>query len=183
MYDALLYNIELAQQSPILEQMHLEPKMYILATLHRASNTDNANALKRIITGLSQVGKTVVFPVHPRTRKALKTYGISPGENTLVTNPVGYLDFLKLESEAAAIVTDSGGIQKEAYILRIPCITVREETEWVETVEDGWNTLVGTDTDLIIRKVQEFRPDRKQRQLFGDGTASHKIVHILKECT
>ena len=181
MYDALLYNSELAQQSPILEKLHLEPNMYILATLHRASNTDNSDALKRIITGLSQVDNTVVFPVHPRTQKALKTFGISPGKNILLTEPVGYLDFLKLESEAAAIVTDSGGIQKEAYILRIPCITVRNETEWVETVEDGWNTLVGTDTDLIIKNVQEFRPDKGQRQLFGDGTASHKIVRILKE--
>jgi UDP-N-acetylglucosamine 2-epimerase len=180
MYDALLYNIELAQQSPILQQLHLEPKTFVLATLHRASNTDNGDALTRIMTGLSHLDYTVVFPVHPRTRKALKTFGISPGKNIFVTEPVGYLDFLKLESEAAAIVTDSGGIQKEAYILRIPCITVRKETEWVETVEDGWNTLVGTDTDLIMRTVQEFRPKKEQRQLFGDGTAAQKIAHILK---
>jgi UDP-N-acetylglucosamine 2-epimerase len=181
MYDALLYTTELAQKSPILQQLHLEPKTYILATLHRASNTDNVNALKRIMTGLSHVDYTVVFPAHPRTRKALKAFGISPGKNIFVTEPVGYLDFLKLESEAATIVTDSGGIQKEAYILRIPCITVRKETEWVETVEDGWNTLVGTDTDLIMRAVQEFRPDKGQRQLFGDGTAAQKIARILKE--
>ena len=181
MYDALLHNIDLAQKSNILEQMHLEPRTYVLATLHRASNTDNSDSLKRIITGLSQVDNKVVFPVHPRTRKALEMFGISPGENILVTEPVGYLDFLKLESQAAAIVTDSGGIQKEAYLLCIPCITVREETEWVETVEDGWNVLVGTDTDLIIRTVLEFRPDRGRRQLFGNGTASRKIVQILEE--
>ena len=181
MYDALLYNIDLAQKSHILEQLYLEPKTYILATLHRPSNTDNPDALKRIITGLSQIDNTVVFPLHPRTRKALETFCISPGGNTLATEPVGYLDFLKLESQAAAIVTDSGGIQKEAYLLRIPCITVREETEWVKTVEDGWNILVGTDTDLIVKAVQEFRPDKEQRQLFGDGTASRKIVQILEE--
>ncbi len=181
MYDALLYNMNLAEKSQILTQVSLEPKSYLLATIHRPSNTDNPEALRRIVASLSQIDHTVVFPIHPRTKKALKTFHISPGKNVLVTEPVGYLDFLKLESEAAAILTDSGGVQKEAYLLHIPCITLRKETEWVETVEDGWNTLVGTDTDLIVRMAEEFRPTRNQRQLFGDGTASQKIVHILEE--
>ena len=179
MYDALLYYCNLAEKSQIKTQLALEPKTYILATLHRASTTDNYDALKRIITGLSRLDCTVVFPVHPRTRKALNTFGIPLGENIVVIEPVGYLDFLTLESSAAAIVTDSGGIQKEAYLLRIPCITVREETEWVETVEDGWNVLVGTNTDLISEMAQKFRPKNPQKQHFGDGTASKKIVHIL----
>lgn len=180
MYDSLLYAIALAEKSHILERLNLEREPYILATLHRASNTDNPDNLKRIITGLSQIACTVVFPVHPRTRKALKTFGIS-FKGICALPPVGYLDFLKLESEAAAIITDSGGVQKEAYLLRVPCITVREETEWVETVEDGWNVLVGTDTDLIVKTAHEFKPDKKQRKLFGDGKASEKIVKILEE--
>lgn len=181
MYDALLFNIDLAKKSRILEQLLVESKNYVLATLHRASNTDDCDALKRIITGLSRTEYTVIFPAHPRTRKAFESFGISPSENVRVIEPVGYLEFLKLESEAAAIVTDSGGVQKEAYLLRVPCITVREETEWVETIEDGWNILVGTNTDLIVKMAQEFRPNAEQRNLFGDGTASKKIVQILRE--
>ena len=181
MYDAFLYNMNLAEKSQILTQISLEPKSYMLATIHRPSNTDDPEALKRIVASLSQINHIIVFPMHPRTEKALKAFHISPGENVVVTKPVGYLDFLKLESEAAAILTDSGGVQKEAYLLRIPCITLRRETEWVETVEDGWNVLVGTDTDLIVRMAEEFRPNGDQKQLFGDGTASQKIVHILEE--
>jgi UDP-N-acetylglucosamine 2-epimerase (non-hydrolysing) len=179
MYDALLYYRELAQESHILETLHVNPKEYLLATLHRPSNTDNPDALTRIINGFSHCGYPVVFPVHPRTRKALANSGITPGEPILITEPVGYLDFLHLESEAAAILTDSGGVQKEAYMLRIPCITLREETEWVETVEDGWNILVGTDTESIVKMAQKFRPTKKQRQHFGDGTAAQQIVQVL----
>jgi UDP-GlcNAc3NAcA epimerase len=182
MYDALLVNKNLAQKSHILEQLNLEPKTYILATLHRPSNTDNPDRLRRIIHSFSQVEKPVVFPVHPRTREALSTLGASLGSIQAI-NPVGYLDFLKLESEAEAILTDSGGVQKEAYLLRVPCITLRKETEWVETVEDGWNILVGDDTALIVKMAHEFRPTAERRQPFGDGTASQKIVKILEECS
>lgn len=179
MYDALLANKNLAQKSHVLEQLNLEPKTYILATLHRPSNTDNPDRLRRIIHSFLQVEEPVVFPVHPRTREALSTLGVSLGSIRTI-NPMGYLDFLKLESEAEAILTDSGGIQKEAYLLRVPCITLREETEWVETIEDGWNTLVGTDTDLIVKMTREFRPTADRRPLFGDGTASQKIVKVLE---
>jgi UDP-N-acetylglucosamine 2-epimerase len=181
MYDALLYNIEIAQESSIIQKLPVKAHHYMLATLHRAANTDNKQALKNILAGLSQIEYPVVFPVHPRTKKAIKRFGIELGENIIGIDPVGYLDFLKLESESLAIITDSGGIQKEAYLLKIPCITVRKETEWVETVEDGWNVLVGTNRDLIVKMAHQFRPETEQRDLFGDGTASKKIVQILKK--
>lgn len=180
MYDALLYNIYLAGKTEILSQLQVEPKKYLLATLHRQSNTDDPDTLKKIVESFSQIHRTIVFPTHPRTRKALHTYGISLGENICVLNPVGYLEFLNLECQAEAILTDSGGVQKEAYLLQVPCITLREETEWIETVEDGWNVLVGSNTDFIVKMAHEFRPNKKQRQLFGDGTAAQKIVEILE---
>lgn len=181
MYDALLFNKQIAEKSDILKQLSLKKGSYLLATIHRASNTDNPHILEDIIQAFSRIDHTVVFPVHPRTRKAIKQFNISLGRNIKVIQPVGYLDFLKLESEAAAILTDSGGVQKEAYFLQVPCITLRDETEWVETVEDGWNILVGTDTDLIIKYAHEFRPQHQQKQHFGDGTASKKLVQILKK--
>lgn len=183
MYDALLFNMDIAKKSCVLDNVGVEPGKYILATVHRPSNTDNPDALKKIVKSFSKMNYPVVFPLHPRTRKALATFGIPLDEPIHALDPVGYLDFLKLESEAAAILTDSGGVQKEAYWLHIPCITLREETEWVETVDDGWNTLVGTDTDLIVKMAHGFRPTTHQRPLFGDGTASKKIVEILEEYT
>ncbi len=180
MYDALLYNINLAKKTEILSQLQIEPKKYLLATLHRQSNTDDPDTLKKIVGSFSQICRTIVFPTHPRTRKALHAYDISLGENVCVLSPVGYLEFLNLERQAEAILTDSGGVQKEAYLLQVPCITLREETEWVETVEDGWNVLVGSDTDFIVKMAHEFRPNKKQRQLFGDGAAARKIVEILE---
>jgi UDP-N-acetylglucosamine 2-epimerase len=183
MYDALLYYIDLARKTEILNKLHIEPKKYLLATLHRQSNTDSPDTLKKIVKSLSQIHRTIIFPMHPRTRRALIANGIVFGENIRGIDPVGYLEFLNLECHAEAILTDSGGVQKEAYLLQVPCITLREETEWVETVEDGWNVLVGSNTDYIVKMAHEFRPDKKQRQLFGDGTAAQKIVKILEEYT
>lgn len=181
MYDALLYNIKLAQKSSIIHKLPVEAHHFMLATLHRASNTDNEQALKNILAGLSQIEYPVVFPMHPRTKKAIKKFNIKLGDNIIHIDPVGYLDFLKLESESLAIITDSGGIQKEAYLLKTPCITVRNETEWIETVENGWNVLVGAHTNLIVKMAHNFRPETEQRDLFGNGTASKKIVQILKK--
>lgn len=181
MYDALLYYRELARKTEILSILNIEPKKYLLATLHRQSNTDNPDTLKKIVKSLSQIHRTIIFPMHPRTRKALTTHGIVLGENVCGIDPVGYLEFLNLQCHAEAILTDSGGVQKEAYLLQVPCITLREETEWVETVEDGWNVLVGSNIDYIVKMAHEFRPDKKQRQLFGDGDASQKIAKILEE--
>jgi UDP-N-acetylglucosamine 2-epimerase (non-hydrolysing) len=123
----------------------------------------------------------LVFPCHPRTEKYLKDYGLWDRlvENARVIKPVGYLDMLVLEKNAKKILTDSGGVQKEAYIFKVPCVTLRETTEWIETVEDGWNVLVGANKEKIVTMSNEFEPKGKQRNVFGDGRASEKIVKII----
>jgi UDP-N-acetylglucosamine 2-epimerase (non-hydrolysing) len=183
MYDALLHNIKIAEKSKILEKLNIKPKEYFLATIHRQSNTDNAENLSSILEAFSEIDKKVIFPIHPRTTKFIKKYGLERKikGNLILTKPVGYLDFLWLEKNAKKILTDSGGIQKEAYILKVPCITLRENTEWIETVEDGWNVLVGTNKEKIINATINFAPSKKQGYPFGDGNASKKIKEILDE--
>lgn len=184
MYDAALKGIEIARsKSQILAQLGLKEKGYLLVTFHRAGNTDIFNNLASIVDALIELNERVVFPVHPRTKKALADYGLldklAGNPHLKIITPVGYFDFLLLEYQAKKILTDSGGVQKEAYFFKVPCITLRENTEWVETVEDGWNILVGVNKDLIFQAVVEFNPDRPQRDVFGDGKASEKIVEIL----
>lgn len=184
MYDAVLQNISKAQEmSDIINQLHLKKKEYLLLTIHRASNTDNIGNLSAIVEALLQIEEQVVFPVHPRTMKRLREYKLieklAASSNCEVIAPVGYLDFLMLEYNAKKILTDSGGIQKEAYFFKVPCITLRENTEWVETVEDGWNVLVGTNRELIAQMVRDFSPNKVQRNVFGDGRASEKIVENI----
>ncbi|MEW6096332.1 MAG: UDP-N-acetylglucosamine 2-epimerase (non-hydrolyzing) [bacterium] len=184
MYDAALKGIEIAKsKSQILHQLGVKEKEYLLITLHRAGNTDISKNLTSIVNTLIELEEKIVFPVHPRTKKALKDYGLLDKlENNpyvIITAPVGYFDFLILEYHAKKILTDSGGVQKEAYFFKVPCITLRENTEWVETVKDGWNVLVGTNKNLIIQAVSAFNPDSKQRDVFGEGNASEKIAEIL----
>ena len=185
MYDALLYNIKIARKkSGILNELGLKPKEYLLATVHRAENTDNRRNLENIIEAFVESGELIVFPAHPRTQKYLKAYGlvekIENAANIILIPPVGYLDILVLEENAKKILTDSGGIQKEAYFLKVPCITLRDRTEWVETVQDGWNILVGTDKKKILRAIREFEPKGEAYTYrFGDGKASERIVRIL----
>jgi len=184
MYDVALSGIEIAKsKSQILTQLRLKEKEYLLITVHRAGNTDKAGNLTSIVNTLIELQEKVVFPIHPRTKKALKDYGLlrtlEKASNVIIIPPVGYFDFLILEYQAKKILTDSGGIQKEAYFFKVPCITLRENTEWVETVEDGWNILVGTNKDLIHQAVSGFNPNSHQRDVFGDGKASEKIVKIL----
>ena len=158
---------------------------YYLATLHRAENTDDPVRLKSILAALHEIGKDapVILPLHPRTKKMMKTYGLRfSGERIREIDPVSYLDMLSLEKNAGAILTDSGGVQKEAYWFNVPCFTLREETEWVETVESGWNVLVGTKPQRIVEEVKRRRrrkPPQKGTRLFGDGRASEKIVRTL----
>lgn len=181
MYDALLASLPIAQQgSNILERLGLEPAGYLLATVHRAGNTDIRENLAAILEGLSATGETVILPLHPRTRRAMAGWGIAAGENVRLLEPVGYLDMLILEQNARLILTDSGGVQKEAYWLGVPCITLREETEWVETVAAGWNLLVGTSAERIVEAVRTFRPQGERPACFGDGDAGEKIVQILE---
>lgn len=173
MVDALNSNKEAAERSMILENLGLESKNYLLVTVHRQSNTDSESNLTNIIEACLEISDRIIFPVHPRTEKYLKTYGVYDKlkEKVLVTKPQGYLDFLKLMNHAKKILTDSGGIQKEAYILGVPCITLRHNTEWVETVEDGWNVLVGVDKKRIVEMAHGFEPRTKRRNVYGESVS------------
>jgi UDP-N-acetylglucosamine 2-epimerase (non-hydrolysing) len=182
MVDALHYNQKIVKESPgICERLGLSKGRYLLMTIHRPSNTDHKENMRSIIRALRRSGKTIVFPVHPRTRKYLKEYGLwdeMPG-SILCIDPVGYLDMLRLLSGAEKVLTDSGGVQKEAYITGVPCITLRENTEWVETVQNGWNILVGADEEKIYSAIQSFTPVSRQRDVFGSGDASKRIAEVI----
>jgi len=181
MVDALKENIKIAEKKErILDEIDLKSKEYYLATIHRAENTDDFERLENIVDAFCEIGN-LVFPCHPRTEKCLKGFGLWDRlvKNVRVVRPVGYLDMLMLERNARKVLTDSGGVQKEAYIFKIPCITLRDNTEWVETVEDGWNVLVGADEEKIVREANEFEPGNKQRNVFGSGDASEIIVKII----
>jgi UDP-GlcNAc3NAcA epimerase len=180
MGDSLDHFIQRARdRSSVLQVNRLSPQGYILATVHRAGNTDEPQRLRAIIEALGQTDLTVVFPVHPRTQKSIQAYGINPKNNLKIIEPVGYLDMLQLEANADCIITDSGGVQKEAYWVGVRCITLREETEWVETVQEGWNRLVGADPAAIVDTVKHWRPSGKQRKIYGDGHAAERIGQIL----
>jgi len=161
MFDALLHFSKISDmKSNILEKLNIKPKEYYLATIHRAENTDNYERLKNILTAFSKLDEIVVFPIHPRTRKMISYYGLDgflENDNVKVIDPVGYLDMLNLEKNAKAILTDSGGVQKEAFWLKVPCITLRDETEWVETVNLGWNRLVGSNVEKILEAVRDLK--------------------------
>ena len=192
MYDSILYYSTVADKtSTLLRDLHLlttyDSRLtnYYLATLHRAENTDDPKRLKSILAALHEIGKNapVILPLHPRTQKMLKTHDLQlAGERIQQIDPVSYLDMLSLEKNAAAILTDSGGVQKEAYWFSVPCFTLRQETEWVETVESGWNVLVGADRKKIIEAVRSWKKKtlrKKGAGLFGDGKASERIVLAL----
>ena len=183
MSDALTQIIPLAKRTDILKKLKIESKQYLLTTIHRQSNTDDPNNLSALLDSLSETKETIVFPVHPRTEKFIKMHQLENKieKNIILTKPLGYIEFLCLEQNAKKILTDSGGIQKEAYLLKVPCVTLRENTEWVETVEDGWNVLVGTNKEKILHAVQNFEPKGKQRNVFGDGHASKTIASLLKQ--
>lgn len=185
MLDALLYNIKIAEkESRILDKLELKPKEYYLATVHRAENTDNRKNIEDIINAFVESGVLIIFPAHPRTVKALRIYELheklEKAENIRLIKPIGYLDMLMLEKNARKILTDSGGVQKEAYFLKIPCMTLRNNTEWIETVEDGWNVLVGADKERILRAIKEFEPSGTTYSYkFGDGKSNKRIVEII----
>jgi UDP-N-acetylglucosamine 2-epimerase len=204
MYDALLEYSETAlRSSTILQRIKVEPQEYLLLTVHRAENTDYPQRLGEILKALSAIDSTVIFPVHPRALKAIagagfiKRSGQSDGEiesarlmldnlsldHIRLIEPVGYLDMLNLARHARMILTDSGGLQKEAYWLSVPCITLREETEWVETVEAGWNRLTGTDTALIQDALRSFKAPAAEgaRNLYGEPQAAGRCVKLLQE--
>jgi UDP-N-acetylglucosamine 2-epimerase len=201
MYDSILYYSKIAERkSSILKDLglltpnsvrairesplHRTPNYY-LATLHRAENTDDPKKLKSIFGALNEIGEKtpVILPLHPRTKKMMKVYRLfSKFKDIRFIEPVSYLGMLQLEKNAKAILTDSGGVQKESYWFGVPCFTLREETEWVETIKSKWNSLVGTEAERIVKKVRHMEVRGrylKRHGLFGDGKAGEKIVRIL----
>ncbi len=180
MYDAVLDSIDIVEsKSRILSFLNLQPRLYLLATVHRPSNTDDLRNLSDILTAFNELGEIIVFPAHPRTSEAIVRAGLQLSSTVKLLEPVSYLDMLALERNARLILTDSGGLQKEAYFFGVPCVTLREETEWVETTETGWNMLVGASREKIVQAVQGFRPRGKRPEIFGDGKASQKIAKRL----
>jgi len=179
MVDALQENLALAKERATVD---LPATGYFLATVHRASNTDDPVALRAIMAAFALLEAPVIFPVHPRTRKKFAEYGIRPAENVRIVEPLPYFDMLAALAGARAVLTDSGGVQKEAYILEVPCVTLRENTEWVETLEDGWNVLVGADAGRIVAEAGRAGDARRGHAArFGDGHAAERIAAIIRE--
>lgn len=181
MFDAIkLFKEKALETSTVLIDNNISPNEYILSTIHRAENTNDINRLKNIINALNECEKNIVLPLHPRTHKFIKDYGLTINDNIKIIAPVGYLDMINLENNSQKIVTDSGGVQKEAYFLQKPCITMRDETEWIETVENGWNTIVGSNKEKILDAIINFNPKGEQKMVFGHGNAADIISEKLK---
>ena len=186
MYDvALAAKARIGDPTPLLTELGVEAEKFVLATVHRAENTDSPDRLRAIIEGLVKVAETipVVLPLHPRTRKLLADSGLGAEleSSVKVIDPVGYYDMVRLESSAAVVATDSGGVQKEAYFYEVPCVTLRTETEWVELVDLGWNRIVPPlDSDDVRTQVVEAIGTRGEDQKpYGDGSAASIIVEAL----
>jgi UDP-N-acetylglucosamine 2-epimerase len=185
MYDALRDKIPTKDRTAkIIKKLSLVRGDYLLVTIHRAENTDDPDNLSAIMEALISSGKRAVFPVHPRTEKKLKEFllwdKLKGSDNILLIPPQGYSESLALQSAAYAVITDSGGIQKEAYLLKTPCLTVRRETEWVETVKTGWNHLVGPDKKRILKALAGLKPPAAHPDLYGRGRAARLIVGHLE---
>ena len=180
MLDAFLHHLGRAE-TKILEELSLEPKQFALATIHRAASTASRSTLSALFDGLGRVaaaGLPVVVPLHPRTKAAMAQWDLS-ADGVRIVDPVGYEEMLVLESNARVIATDSGGVQKEAYWAGVPCVTLRPSTEWVETVEAGWNHLVDSDPEEIERAMLEAQPPTARPDLYGDGQAATRIAAHL----
>jgi len=182
MHEAILKVVPIAhERSDVLRRLGLEPKTFGLVTIHRANNTDDPKRLSGIVDAMNRLPEPVIFPVHPRTKSALERHGLQLGGLVRVLPPLGYLDMVMLESAARLVATDSGGVQREAYYLGVPCLTLREETEWVETVSAGWNRLVGVDPSEILAAWTSFVPPAERPPIHGDDCAGRRIVEILEE--
>jgi len=184
MYDAVKYNINLAEKRYNLKQFGLSQKEYILGTIHRADNTDNKKRLEAILQGFASIKDVVYLPLHPRTKKKIEEFGLNnileKSNNIKIVEPISYLEMLYLEKNAKAIVTDSGGVQKEAYFAKVPCITLREQTEWVETIEIGWNQLVNPLKVDLTAKLSNLQDGQEVEGVYGNGQAAEQIVAIMK---
>ena len=185
MADALQFaTTKASAHSDILARLELQPQGYLLATVHRAENTDDPDRLGNIMAAFSELAERepVILPLHPRTKKILDdnfSLRLTPHPSLKIIDPVGYFDVIALEKSSRHLLTDSGGMQKEAYWLKVPCITLRDETEWIETVELGWNILTGADRDRIIGTVRTFKAPTEHPPLYGDGNAATHCLNAL----
>jgi UDP-GlcNAc3NAcA epimerase len=180
MVDTMKDNLEVAlQKSKVISQLKIENKVFSLLTLHRNYNVDRSDILEHLLSEIGKLDEIIIFPVHPRTRKMLPVNFIIPG-NIQMVDPQGYLDFIALENSCKRIITDSGGIQKEAYILRKPCITLRTETEWTETVDENWNLLINPSDEKIALKINTFNIPDTQNEAFGNNV-TEKMLDIINQ--
>ena len=181
MLDALQLALPIVEErSDVLAQLGLRTGGYTLVTIHRAVNTDDPSRLAALVDALNHINDTIVFPMHPRCRAALERSGLSLGPLVRTLPPMSYLDMLALERSARLVATDSGGVQREAFCHGVRCLTFREATEWEETLEGGWNTLVGVDSERIRANWWAETPASTPAQIFGDGRAAYRIVNLLE---
>ena len=185
MLDTALFFADSIDASPTLEKYAVAEKEFYLATVHRASNSDSREHLESIIEAFSTLDREVLWAVHPRTAKNLESFGldtkVEDAKNIQTIPPASYIETVSLLSSAAGLLTDSGGMQKEAYFFGVPCVTLREETEWVETVELGWNQLAGSDTAAIVGAVDAMTTSGERPDVYGDGHAAVAIVSAIEE--
>ncbi len=184
MLDTARFFAENIDSTAALDNFELEREGYYFATVHRAGNSDSSVNLEGIVEAFTQLDKPVVWAIHPRTRKNLKEFGmlerVEAAENIKVIDPTSYIDTISLLGSSAALLTDSGGMQKEAYFFGVPCVTLREETEWVETVELGWNQLVGADPRRILSAVASISRPSLHPNVYGDGRAADAILDVIE---
>jgi UDP-GlcNAc3NAcA epimerase len=173
MYEASLYYRN-------LNNFHTKEKDFILLTIHRAENTDNPMRLGAIVNGINRLSDyKFIFPIHPRTQKILIQNNLNFMDHVRVIEPVSYFQMLAYESACFAVLTDSGGVQKEAFFFKKPCITLRDTTEWIELVDAGWNILVGAEPEKIVTAVKNIRIPKTYHYLYGDGNCAEKIINCL----
>jgi UDP-GlcNAc3NAcA epimerase len=179
MYDASLFYRDRARRPEWFDTLGVDVGDFVLATVHRAENTDDPARLRGILEGLGGAGRPVIFPVHPRTRQRIDALDLADQPGLHLVPPVGYLEMVWLEQNCAVVATDSGGVQKEAYFHGKPCVTLRDETEWVELVEAGWNRLAGADAGQITAMIVGLQPVGARPTLYGCADAAQRIVEVI----
>lgn len=184
MYDVALSieNVARSESKKVFQKFGIREKEYCVATIHRAENTEDPKRIKNILKGFSLINRKIIFPIHPRTTKFISNHGLNAEvpKNVIISDPLSYIEMACLVIHSRVVLTDSGGLQKEAYFHSVPCITLRDTTEWIELVDSGWNVLVDDNPELIAEKAESLAPQTHRPQFYGEGDASLKIAKILK---